>query len=160
MLVKNLSLEQLKEAMKALNKKYDDNIQFNGCIAETETRIRFTLRVKETKGKGARLGQGLTSKGNRRHLINACWHVHGDLFDLILNLEPKAIIYAGAKKIYKDGLGRIVGNWEDWNIGSMINPLYYSEACECGEDLLKFGFCFKCDEHRILNENNLCKECA
>ena len=28
------------------------------------------------------------------------------------------------------------------------------------EKPLKFGFCFNCDEHRILNENNLCSECT
>lgn len=70
-------------------------------------------------------GKGIRANGS------ACWHVHGDFFDILLDLNAKIVISAGAKKIYKNEYGQTVGNWEDWNIGSVVHPIYYSEACEC-----------------------------
>ena len=37
------------------------------------------------------------------------------------------------KKIFKDEFGTVHNNWIDWNIGSIMEPLYYSAACECDD---------------------------
>jgi len=119
MIAKNVTIQDLEQTLRLVNKIYDNNVTFNR-LEQYGKRVRFTLRVKDSKGKGARRGH------TGRRLINACWHVHGDFFDILFKINPRAVIRSAGREITKD-----YGNWEDWNIGSIINPLYYSEACEC-----------------------------
>lgn len=126
MLAKNVTYDEMKKALKMTNKKYDNNIIWNNFRKEGN-QIRFTLRVEDSSKKGSRLGFPDPETGKQRHLINACWHAHGDFFDNLLKINPDAVIKANNRTIDKNG-----GNWEDWNIGSLMYPLYYSEACECG----------------------------
>jgi hypothetical protein len=133
MLIKNATREQLDKALEQTNKEYDGNVIYNEItsINQKGTRHRMTLRVKEAHGKGARLGfYQNPNTGNRRHLISACWHVHGTFFDNLLNIAPEAEIKAGTLTIYKT-INGVFNNWQDRNIGSQMNPFYFSEACEC-----------------------------
>ena len=130
----NATQTELDNAMEIVNRKYNNNIIFNN-LSYTGRQINFTLKVKDSHGKGARLGFPHTSWETRtgkpykqRHLINACWHVHGDLFDALFSINDNIFIWSGGKKICSS-----FGNWEDRNIGSQYQPFYYSEACECKE---------------------------
>jgi hypothetical protein len=118
----------LCKALAVINIKYEGNISFNNLqsINNKGDRVQFTLRVKDSHKSGARLGFMTTKDGGYNHLINACWHVHGDMFEAILAIRPEAIIHAGKRKIDING-----GNWEDWNIGSQVQYRGYSEACNC-----------------------------
>ena len=126
----NATIEQLEKALAETTKAFNNNIMFNR-FDTSRTRagivINFTLKVKNSSGKGAR-----RSTFDRHKLISACWHVHGTFFDELLKINPKAEIVSslGGQKIRitEDG-----GNWTDANIGSMVNPVYASEACECGQ---------------------------
>jgi len=131
MKAKNAPIEDLERALNEINKKYDNNVIFEHIhqYGKRSIMVNFRLRVKDSHGKGARLGQHLTKKGNRRHLINACWHVHGDFFEALLKINPKAEITALNKKITMNSGHYEI--WRDWNIGSLYEPLYFSEACEC-----------------------------
>lgn len=125
MIVSGVSGEVLSKALEMLNKKYDNNIIWNNYVQLSSSRFRLTLRCLSSKGLGHRRGFSFDSlKG--RHLISACWHVHGSFFDAIFNFAPDALIYARGKKITAD-----YGNWEDTNIGSSVRPFYFSEACDC-----------------------------
>lgn len=126
-MITNATVEELNRALFVCNQMiYDNNVEFNRLEQVSRNRVAFTLKVKDSHKKGARLSQSVTSKGNRRHLINACWHVHGDLFDCLFAINPDIFIIACGKKITRKS-----GNWEDRNIGSLMNPLAYSDACEC-----------------------------
>lgn len=136
MIVTNATKEDLRKALDAVNKKYNDNIQFfgdngyyesDGLEQVGKTRISFRLETKSyTHGGGYR--RTFTGKRHR----SACWHVHGDFFDALLDLNDKAVIRWAGLKIHQDqhGHGRF-GNWQDWNIGSLAQPLYASQACDC-----------------------------
>lgn len=128
MIVRNLNgLDQLYQALVVVNKKYNNNIQFNREPEYiSKNAIRFTLKVKDSKEAGHRLGFANLNTGKQRRLINACWHVHGDLFDALFEINEKAVIVSAGKKITVDN-----GNWEDRNIGGQMYPLYFSEACDC-----------------------------
>lgn len=119
--------DQMTRALAAVNEKYAGNIIFNRYEPRGR-QIHFTLRCKSSKGPGHSLGFHRTSRGNRRRLTACCWHVHGDFFDALLAINPDAVIYSLARKITKDG-----GNWQDWNAGSMMDPLPASEKCECNQ---------------------------
>lgn len=136
MIIKNVSELDLKRAIAIVNEKYEDNIEI--FIESRGKNLKVNLRVKNANKKngsiaGRKLNQsqfmGYT-KGAKAN-GSACWHVHGDFFDTLLDINPKAIIETSLSAIYKNEYGLTVGNWEDKNIGSLMNPVLYSECCEC-----------------------------
>lgn len=120
MKAKNVTIEQLEKALELTNKQYDNNIIWNRSPEYRGKHLIFTLKVKDSKGKGARRG----FSGKR--LAHACWHVHGDFFDNLFEINPKAVVIATGEEITKN-----YGNWQDRNIGSQACPLYFSQACDC-----------------------------
>jgi len=130
MIIKNVSGEDLSKALSEVSKKYDNNVVWKNYerLNQKGDRFRVTLEVLNSHGKGARLSQHKTRLGNRVHMKSACWHIHGDFFDALLRINPNAIIKTSLTTITKYG-----GNWTDRNIGSMIEPLMYSNACECNQ---------------------------
>lgn len=116
------SVETLEKALAKINRKYAGNISF-AHILPVGKRVDFTLTVKSSKAPGSRRG----FSGKR--VAAACWHAHGDLFDAIFAIDPTA------KVISRGGPGAVItkdgGNWQDCNIGSQMQPLMYSQACDC-----------------------------
>ena len=108
--------ENIQAALDKANESFESNLTFNNFQRLSDTRHRVTLRVKDSHGKGAKLG--FTS----RRTIHACWHAHGTFFDALP--EGTKILTAGM--ITHPG-----EEWEDWNTGSLLRPLYASEACLC-----------------------------
>jgi hypothetical protein len=83
-------------------------------------RVNFTLRVKSSSGPGAKIGY------SGRKTISACWHVHGYFFEYLFLSYPGIYIISQGKKMTSNS-----DNWQDQNIGSIMQPLYFSEACNC-----------------------------
>lgn len=116
------------------HKKYINNLKFKRKPeAISGNAQRFTLTIVDSHKAGGRLGQPHSSWTTRtgkpykqRHIAAACWHAHGDFFDALFAIRPEAMIRAGDKLITQ-----YQGNWQDWNIGSQLEPFYYSEACKC-----------------------------
>ena len=48
------------------------------------------------------------------------------VFDILFKINDKCEVRSGGKLITIDE-----GNWQDRNIGSIMYPMYHSEACEC-----------------------------
>ena len=127
MLIKGATEEQIHEALAKANQEFDSNLEFNNFEYIGHTRggmqkHRVTLRVIDSRGKGARLGFPNYTTGRQRHLVSACWHVHGTFFDAL----PEGTTIQTGQHTIEPG-----DSWNDWDIGSMIRPMYYSEACEC-----------------------------
>lgn len=116
MIAKNVTLDDLESALAKANEKFSGNLRWNRYPEKAGRGYRFTLRVSDSKGPGARLGF------SGRHMTSACWHAHGTFFDA---LPREAVVKAGELTIRPGDM------WQDRNIGSMMQPLYYSEACEC-----------------------------
>lgn len=125
MYAKNVTYEQMEHALHIVNEKYGGNVQWNR-FERKGNQFHFTLRVRESSGPGHSLGYVLTSKGNRYRLVSACWHVHGDFFDALFICNPYAVIKSLGKTITING-----GNWQDRNVGSIVNPIDWSEKCDC-----------------------------
>lgn len=136
MKVINCSVKDLIQALRDTNTSYKGNVAFNRAPEARGKALICTLRVKDSKKPGHRLGFA-NREGKQRRMTSACWHVHGEFFDNLLNINPEAVVtVAPNHKIFatgkdKNGDAVVVGNWEDRNIGSSFNPLYFSEACEC-----------------------------
>lgn len=111
----------IRKALDQTNQEFEDNIifkrfEFIGNTRDGIEKNRVTLTVKSSRDKGGR--RGFTG----RRVAAACWHVHGTFFD---NLPDGTEIEANGDKLHAGD------RWVDRNIGSLYNPLYYSEACDC-----------------------------
>ena len=128
MIIRNVTKDDLFKALEIVNKKYENNILFDYEPKPKGKAWQVKLTVRNSNKKngsvsGSRLGQsGIMGYGIVHHIKAACWHVHGDFFDA---LPPKRKIICG-RVVYNPG-----ENWQDFNIGPIMNPVYYSEACDC-----------------------------
>ena len=112
--------EQLERALAHVNKSFDNNITWKRePHAISSKRNGFTLTVKDSSKPGGRRSH------TGRRVAAACWHVHGEFFEFLFE-DGVNFIQAG-RTVMKDNRD----NWMDWNIGSIAQPMYYSEACEC-----------------------------
>ncbi len=158
MLIKNTNISELTEALVKVNEKYEGNVKFREIKAQNTvgTRYRLTLQVVSTKGPGHRLGQTHPSWTTRsgkpykqKRLIYACWHVHGDYFDCLFNINPKVEIRVGRQStVYKSKRD----NWEDFQVGSMMYPAMMSELCDCGNEPEE-------PKVKMVNQKDLSAEC-
>jgi len=138
MKTKNCTRENLQAALNIVNQKYEGNIKFKS-IEPKGKQFQFTLTVIDSKKPGHRRGfpeyKDMFSRNpvkvkDGKRLAAACWHVHGDFFDALFEVNPKAGVFS-AKGNWITIHG---GNWQDWNIGSNMFPLYFSEACDCNRE--------------------------
>lgn len=131
MRIKNVSHGDLIAALEKTNESFDGNIVFKSVrpANRSGTIWNVTLAVRGSYGKGARRSQ------SGRRMTDACWHAYGTFMD---SLPDGAVFYSPV--VVYDAWGREKTKrvqrqpgdpWEDWNIGSVMSPLYYSEACDC-----------------------------
>jgi hypothetical protein len=113
--------EVLKQALDYVNDIFKGNIKME-FEKDKGNYFKVRLKVKNSKSPGSRHGH------TGRRLINACWHVHGYFIEKIFELDNQAVVYSLGKRYMVDNW-----EWEDKNIGSIIEPLYFSEACNCHE---------------------------
>ncbi len=138
----NATIQELQTALNELNVHFNDNIKFKGITQISSNRVRFTLTVNDSSGPGGRLGHGRKNNGERRKLSAACWHVHGHFFDCLFSssFDPDR----PSSELFVSTQGRKIdkteGNWVDWNIGSIADPMYFSDACECTHELKNLDF--------------------
>jgi hypothetical protein len=128
MYASNCTIGQLQDALEIVNKKYDNQVIWNQEPIHYRNKIKFTLKTKTNVS----YGHGISWTG--RQLSTACWHVHGDFFDFLFTIAPDAKIYALGRMITKTK-----GNWLDFNRGSVVNPRFASELCECNNGYLPLG---------------------
>lgn len=122
MLISKIEVSDLWDALEKVNKVFDGNVTFNRCDPESKTRYQVTLKVLDSRGKGAKLGH------SGRRTRSACWHVHGVFID---SLPDQAKTWSAPfKRWIKPG-----DKWNDKNIGSLVQPLRYSESCECEKSI-------------------------
>jgi hypothetical protein len=125
MIIKNVTVTQMEVALAIANRAYDGNLQFNRFEPRAKC-IGFTLRVKSSKAPGHRLSY------SGRHLTAACWHAHRDFMRAIFDIAPNAVLRS-CHAVY-DGVAMFEANYRDTgykNIGSMMQPLDFQNACEC-----------------------------
>lgn len=124
------TLAELDQALATINAdRYAGNVEMYEVRQGPGTAIRFRLRVHDFDRPGyRRRTPHLWDKPDRdpARMRFACWHVHGDFFDALLEINPRARIESGPTVITAAG-----GNWQDRNIGSLVLPVYHSEACDC-----------------------------
>ena len=135
MLIKHVTRADLENALAAVNTLFGDNVKFNRCDVANNNGDRWnvTLKVESSRGPGARRSH------TGRRMASACWHVYGEFMDALpTGARINAPVVVGYDRWGREKIAhrdRSPGDeWQDWNIGSIMSPLYYSEACECGNE--------------------------
>jgi hypothetical protein len=117
MYVKGLSVEGLESILNELNTSYKNNLKLvfkNSC---KKGYLSFRIATKNSYEVGSKISY------TGRHIPWASWYVYGQFIDAIFQKNPNAIIYTMNKRYNKDSW-----QWIDYNIGSIMNPYYASEA--------------------------------
>lgn len=117
--IRNVTKEQIEKALEQTNTKFEDNIIFNR-FDQTGKNFAVTLKVKSSSCSGARIGF------SGKKMAIACWHVYGTFFDEIFKVCPNAVVISMGEKITAE-----YGNWQDKQVGSIVDPRLYSEMCHC-----------------------------
>lgn len=121
MKVKNCTIQQLEQALVAVNEDYGYRLGFNREPEFKGKQLHFTIQSKKSGIPGARMS------ATGRNMKSASWHAHGYLFERILSIAPNAVIQTAHSKIYIDKVsGEFIGNWIDSDIGSMMSPCWFS----------------------------------
>lgn len=116
----------LDTGLVAVNWLYGDNLEFNNLTVLGPSRARFTLRVKDSRGPGAR------RSWSGRRTVAACWHVHKHFLLAVLGLQPDAVVQTVmAKYEGLQGFRDTYPGTRDINVGSMMRPAYMPELCDC-----------------------------
>lgn len=118
MQAKNVTFQEMNQALETINKMYSDNIAFRR-LDQVGNKIIFTLKVKDNKGAGSQENpsyawnnmRGISNKGTPKRSNSASWFVHGYFFKELINLDSEAVIYSSGNgktlTINVDG-----GNWQ------------------------------------------------
>jgi len=122
MIISGISKEQIEQALLNTNVFFDNNL-ISQIKPLSATRHNVTLRVKKSHGKGARISQ---TDGHA--MVSACWHSYGKFID---NLFKYSNVKVRAQHKLYDKLN---WEWSDYNIGSMMYPVLYSDCCRCKEN--------------------------
>lgn len=132
MRISNCTRGDLFYALTGTNNKYRGNIRFfEGTPEQLDKKgrsWRVRLAVHDCHELGAKLNVsywGLEGVQHLRRSNSACWHVHGDFF----NALPEGTKIHTAAASYTCPLRE--WEWQDFNVGSLMFPVYASESCLC-----------------------------
>lgn len=147
------AMQAMQQALSLTNSVFSDNITWVRLEQDRAHRIIFRIRAIDCHGPGGilsiyplmtRRAPEFYREQKRDRFIGgaACWHAHGVLFDALLKIVPDVIIESRRNKITKSG-----GNWQDFDAGSMLAPVFQSERCYCKEKGIRYtaapGFTYK-----------------
>ena len=93
-------------------------------INKGNTSYQFTIRPIDDRW------QRVSPRGRKVHAV--CWHGHLDFMRCLYSINPVAKFRTGMARY--DSLADLEsnkGNAYHRNIGSMMYPTYYGDACEC-----------------------------
>lgn len=132
MQITGITPDQFIDAVAKAGVQYDDNLVAEITSVQSPTRFRARVVPRhssfapKTPAPGARLSwQGRCVKA-------ACWHAYRDAMYAIFAINPKARIQT-SMATYKglEGFEDIYPNTADQNIGSMMQPAYMPDLCDC-----------------------------
>lgn len=107
---------------------YSGNLQLEaaqtrGTDRKGRNKTLFTLRVRDSRGPGARVS------ASGRHMPKASWQAHRDVMEAIFRFDPSAFLHTALADY--DGREDFLRKYEatgDKNVGSMMEPVSFRET--------------------------------
>lgn len=126
--IRGLTADQLRVIVeKVSDEQYEGNIIFNREPEWKKGWWIFTLRVKNSKGPGAK-----HSALSGKRTVACCWHAHRDVMKEIFERFPNAeLLTAMAQYRGKEGFEENFRQTAYKNVGSLYCPAEYQHCCEC-----------------------------
>lgn len=87
--IRHLTAEQVQQALDTANESFSDNLKFGYAPEQTGVKVikvRCTLRVKDSKGEGARMS------ASGRRTVAATYDAHYAFMEAIMMINPQARI--------------------------------------------------------------------
>lgn len=137
MIVTGVPLPEVEMIVRAVSEtKYRNNVGVRDSKQLSRNRCQFTMRVVDAVGAGARgasMSSGTGPRGKRRNPLSACWHVHYDVLETLFRHFPQAKVQSGWLRVAytADNFHREAIGTAGRNVGSMMQPAYMTELCEC-----------------------------
>jgi hypothetical protein len=143
MRVSKVTREGLITALAITNLEYEGNLCFDDywkALNKKGTRFQIRLRThsarKNRKGErppGCVIRPAGFGRKHERGVATACWHSMRDFLRALFEIHPEAVVRTAiATYEGKEGFEENYRGTASRNIGSRMEPLYYSEACDCG----------------------------
>jgi hypothetical protein len=129
MKVKGISASELCAIVREVSgRDYDGNVIFKREPELIGNFLFFTLTVIKSANPG-----GKRSPSGRK-VSAACWHAHRDIMQVIFNSNPDALLVTAlARYDGKQDFEYSFPTTGETNIGSMYEPFYMQDACDCCE---------------------------
>jgi len=98
---------------------------------------RVKLNLGPTK-KYQRLGFSVNKDGSRKKVNAVCWHGYRDFLIELYNISGNDFRVVTAQATYnnKDDFYNLYPGTGTNNIGSVVDPLNYEDACLCSDDII------------------------
>ena len=127
MKIKGITEKTLRNIIDVVSlEMYDGNIKFKREPEQKGNFLHFTVTVNKAADPGGRRSH------TGRRVAAACWHVHRDIMREIFDANPDAILVTAVVRYEgRDDFERKYRATGEQNIGSMAQPLYYINACDC-----------------------------
>ena len=121
------SLEDVEASLKLTSARYyAGNLVFKRAPEQRGHWVHFTLTVKSSAGPGSRRSY------SGRRISAACWHAHRDvMLALFARIPDVRLVSASADYHGREHFLRSFEATGDRNIGSMVQPMAYRDACDC-----------------------------
>lgn len=105
--------------------------------------FKVLLKINPITKRFRRLGFPDFHTGKQRHINSVCYHGYYAFAKLLFEIDPYARIESVmTHRALGHDLANREGNWESeayqietFDIGSMMRPLMYGEACDCPADI-------------------------
>jgi hypothetical protein len=136
MLIRNVQFEQVQKAAEKVGVRV---IEWRPVSRAGRGAYRFRLGLgaeRDYQRLSASTGRGPNGAGHR--IAAVCWHGHRDFYRALFRIAPEARVQTTLTRGFERGHRYYTAeNFErvyqetDRNIGSLMSPMAFSEACTC-----------------------------
>lgn len=132
MQITGITPQQFTDAVAKASVKYDGNLTAEITSVQSANRFRARVIPKMSSSAPKTPAPGARKSWNGRCLKAACWHAYRDAMYEVFAINPQARVYT-AMATYKgiDGFESQYPATADQNIGSMMQPAYMPDLCNC-----------------------------
>lgn len=126
MLARNVTIPDLEHAARETGVVADIRAVTSNGRSTTGVAIRFGLTLTADRQWERR-----SYRGRRVHAV--CWHGHREFFRALFRRVPDADVTTALARYTSPAHFEATFGATDKNIGSMVEPMQFSEACACPE---------------------------